>query len=78
MKLEITTIFNDFISRQLDINAIAAACKQCKLDDYMKVLVAIAAYFCNGEPPKEGILLEFEKALAYKICVINGTLNKAR
>ena len=75
MKLKVTTIFNDFIHYQLDINAIASACKQCKLDDYMKVLVAIAAYFCKGEPPKEGsILLEFEKALAYKICCINGTL----
>ena len=74
MKLEVTTIFNDFIHYQLDTEAIAAACKQCKLDNYMKVLVAIAAYFCKGEPPKEGILLEFEKALAYNICLINNTL----
>lgn len=74
MKVEITTIFNDFIHYQLDTKAIAAACKQCKLDNYMKVLVAIAAYFCNDEPPKEGILLEFEKALAYEVCKINNTV----
>ena len=86
MKIDVTNLFDDFIKYQVDIESIAAACKQTKLDTYMYVLVAIAAYFLQVEISDDiqenkkaieskPILLEFEKALAYHICKINNTLS---
>lgn len=70
--MEITTLFNGFFDYQLDVNAIATACKQCKLGDFITICAAICAYMEFNPKYEPGIRYEFAKALAYKICVING------
>lgn len=70
--MEITTIFDDFFKYQLDVNAIAAVCKQCKLDSFIEICVALCAFLGFDPKYEPGIRYEFVKALAYKICVING------
>ena len=83
--IEITTIFNDFFRYQVDIKSIAAACKKCGLDTYIKTAAAIAAYFhqnelqddikANAEIIGQNLIqLEFIKALTYQICLINDTV----
>ena len=70
--MEITTIFDDFFKYQLDVNAIAVACKQCRLDSFIDICLALCAYMEFDPKYEPGIRYEFVKALAYKICVING------
>ncbi|WP_303820145.1 hypothetical protein [Ruminococcus flavefaciens] len=69
---EITTLFNGFFDYQLDVNAIATACKQCKLGDFITICAAICAYMEVNPIHEPGIRYEFCKALAFRICLING------
>ena len=75
MGISITTLFDDFFKYQpIDLQNIAVCFKKNKFD-----FVDTTAFLCVCfNLDTQGIMYEFIKALAYKICVINGTLEKAR
>ena len=81
-KISITTLFDAFFKYQLDMEDIAAWFREKKLDSFKKVLIYLIAYFDRDYIMyREGqikannpLLFEFEKALAYHICKINGII----
>lgn len=82
MDIKITTIFDNFFRYQLDMEDIAAWFREKKLDSFQKVLIYLLAYFNRdyimyreGQiKAQNSLLFEFEKALAYHICKINGII----
>ena len=87
MKIEVTTIFDDWFKNQVDMAGIAAWFKSKKLDSFEKVLLFITvrihqSELLDGSEPitgemllKNRILWEYELAFAYNICKINNTLS---
>lgn len=81
-QISITKLFDAFIKYQLDIASIAAWFKKKELNSFTKVLLYLLAYFDRDYVMyREGqikannpLLFEFEKALAYHICKINGII----
>lgn len=82
MKEYVTTLFDDFFRYQLNMNELASWFKQNNLNTFQLVYTYILAYFNWDYITNPGqskinnsvILHEFIKALAYKICLINGAL----
>lgn len=81
-QFEITNLFNDFFRYQLDMESIADWFKSKQFNTFEKVMVFLIAYFnrdyifdhSKKKTAGNAIIYEFEKALAYKICLINNTL----
>lgn len=82
--ISITSLFDDFIKYQFDINSIAELCRKSKLDNFEKVLLYVMVCYhqedmihheSTAEFVREGIAFEFQKALTYHICKINNTLH---
>lgn len=75
MKINITTLFDSFFEYQpIDLQEIADSCKKCKLNSFIDICVALCAFLGFDPKYEPGIRYEFVKALAFRICVINGIL----
>lgn len=71
--MDITTLFDGFFKYQpIDLQGIADSCKECKLDSFIDICVALCAFLGFDPKYEPGIRYEFVKALAYQICLING------
>ena len=84
MNINITTLFDSFFDYQpIKLPETAACCKKYNINDFLGVCAVLCSYF--GFDPKDeadkeykikSIRWEFVKALAFRICKMNGITYK--
>lgn len=84
MDISVTNLFDNFFDNQpINLSEAAACCKKYNVNHFFDVCAVLCAYFgfdpkdeANSDYEVKSIRWEFIKALALRICKMNGVIYK--